>query len=185
LFHVAKLETTAKLTDAVLKGQDIVLLLKLARDDGDWTMRSLGEALDLDPASVHRALRRLDEARLIDIKRRRVNRGRAEEFLLHGFQYVFPVHQKGTSRGLPTAWAAPPLSDELALPDDPPPVWPDAKGKTRGVAVEPIHASVPALARRDPEMGERLALLDGIRLGDARVRKLASQHLVRRLDAGN
>ena len=167
----------------MLKGQDIVLLLKLAREDGDWTVRSLGQALDLDPASVHRALRRLHEARLIDVARRRVNGARAEEFLLHGFQYVFPVHQNGLSRGVPTAWAAPPLRDELALSDEPPPVWPDARGNVRGVAIKPIHENVPRLARRDPELGEWLALLDGIRLGDARVRKLASRHLAGRLGA--
>ena len=144
-------------------------------------MRALGDALELDPASVHRALGRLEEARLVDAARRRVNRSNAREFLLHGLKYAFPPNQGGMSRGMPTAWAAPPLSELLAGVDDPPPVWPDPKGKTRGVALQPLHENAPAVARKDRMVAEQLALLDGIRLGDGRVRSLAAEELGKRL----
>jgi hypothetical protein len=40
---------------------------------------------------------------------------------------------------------------------------------------------VPEIARRDPALGERLALLDALRTDDARVRGLAADLLSERL----
>ncbi len=161
----------------VIKGQDILVLLKaLAAPDG-WTVRSLVASTGLDAAGVHRSLQRLREAQLVDTKRKRVNRSNAEEFLLHGVKYLFPPRQGGLSRGMPTAWAAPPLNEELAPVEEPAPVWPDSHGKVRGVALEPLHEKVPEAAREDPELGRQLALIDAIRLGDGRVRSLAAELL--------
>ncbi len=168
----------------MLKGQDILLLLKLCDEPSDWSVRSLADAIDLDPAGAHRALRRLEEARLVDRSRRRVNRANAREFLVHALKYEFPPRQGGMSRGLPTAWAAPPLSGILASTDEPPLVWPDPKGNVRGIALEPLHESAPRVARKDPAIAEELALLDAIRVGgDARVRGLAAEELAKRLRA--
>jgi hypothetical protein len=168
----------------MIKGQDILVLLKLVDEPDGWTVRSLGAAVDLDPAGVHRALQRLGEAHLVDAERQRINRSNAEEFLVHGLKYLFPVRQGGLIRGMPTAWAAPPLDDELAPADEPPPVWPDPKGRVRGVALEPLHENAVKIARRDPELAKRLALIDAIRLGDGRVCSLAAKHLSKGLRAG-
>lgn len=168
----------------VIKGQDILVLLNLLDEQGGWTVRSIGAALDLDPAGVHRALQRLEDSRLVDVERQQVNRSNAEEFLVHSIKYLFPIRQNGLVRGMPTAWAAPPLSDELAPTDEPPPVWPDPKGEVRGVALEPLHENAPAVARRDPELAQRLFLIDAIRLGDGRVRSLATKNLSKSLRAG-
>ena len=165
----------------MLKGQDILLLLKLRSEPGEWTVRSLGDAVDLDPASVHRALRRLEAARLVDARRRRVNAANVREFLLHGLKYAFPPRQEGMTRGVPTAWAAPPLSEMLAPSDEPPPVWPDPRGNARGIALEPLHQNAVRVARKDPALAEQLALLDAIRIGDGRVRALAAEELNKRL----
>jgi hypothetical protein len=73
------------------------------------------------------------------------------------------------------------VADELASPSDLPPVWPDPQGRQRGIALSPLHPAVPELARRDPELAERLALIDAIRMGDARVRRLAIKLLGQRL----
>jgi len=168
----------------MIKGQDVLLLLKLVDEPEGWTVRSLGGSVGLDPAGVHRALKRLGEARLLDSERQRVNRSNAEEFLIHGLKYLFPVRQGGLIRGVPTAWAAPPLDGELAPANEPPPVWPDRKGRARGVALQPLHENAPAIARRDPRMAERLALIDAIRLGDGRIRSLATKHLSESLRTG-
>jgi DNA-binding MarR family transcriptional regulator len=168
----------------VLKGQDILVLLKLLDEPASWTVRSIGSALDLDPAGVHRALRRLEDSRLVDVKRQQVNRSNAEELLVHGLKYLFPVRQGGLVRGTPTAWGAPPLSEELAPGDEPPPVWPDPKGRVRGVALEPLHENAPEVARRASRLAEGLALIDAIRLGDGRVRSLAIKRLSKSLRHG-
>ena len=87
------------------------------------------------------------------------------------------------SRGMPTAWAAAPLSEELASVDEPPPVWPDARGDARGVSLEPLHEKAPEIASRDRTLAERLALIDAIRIGDGRVRSLAERRLSESLRA--
>lgn len=161
----------------MLKGQDILVLLRLLEGADDWTVRSIGEPIGLDPAGVHRALKRLGEARLVDVERRRVNHSNAEEFLVHGVKYLFPARQGGMSRGVPTAWAAPPLDQQLAPVEEPPPVWPDAHGKARGLSLEPLHDRAPEAARHDPALAERLALIDALRIGDGRVRSLAARLL--------
>jgi hypothetical protein len=165
----------------MLNGQDIVVLLKLAGQDQDWTVRSLEAELGIPRAGVHRSVQRLSAAGLYDLERRRTNLSQAEEFLVHAVKYIFPPEMNGETRGVPTAWAAPPLSDQLAPPSDLPPVWPDPQGRARGIAVTPLHPAVPELARRDPELAERLALIDAIRMGDARVRGLATKLLSQRL----
>ena len=170
----------------MLKGEVVVLLLKLIGTGPDWTVRTLAEETQIPRSVVHRALGRLGAAGLLDARRRRVNVSQAEEFLVHAVKYLFPAALEGESRGIPTAWAAEPLRGELASPpDEMQPVWPDAHGRQRGLALQPLHPAVPAAARRDAALRERLALLDGLRLGDARVRALAADLLRDRLSAVN
>jgi hypothetical protein len=166
----------------MLKGEDIVLLLKLTDPHPDWTMRSLERDTTIPKSVVQRSLERLLHAGLFDPRRRAANISQAEEFLIHGVRYVFPAPFGGESRGVPTAWAARPLSERLvAPPSDIAPVWPSADGDTRGMAVEPLHGSVIEASRLDPALGDRLALVDAIRIGDARVRALAAELLIDRL----
>ena len=157
------------------------MLLKLAGQDRDWTVRSLEAAIGIPRAGVHRSLQRLGAAGLYDLVRRRTNASQAEEFLVHAVKYLLPPELNGETRGIPTAWAAQPLAEELAPRSDLPPVWPDPHGRQRGIALTPLHPAVPRLAGRDPELAERLALVDAIRMGDARVRGLAAKLLSRRL----
>jgi hypothetical protein len=79
-----------------------------------------------------------------------------------------------------TAHAAPPLKAQI-VEGDLPPVWPDAKGNVRGVTFEPLHKSAPAAALKDPALYELLALLDAVRDGRVRERKLAEKELSARL----
>jgi hypothetical protein len=169
----------------MLKGQDVVVLLKLAgkASSSDWSLRSLADELSFDPMGVQRALKRLAEADLYEPGLRRVNLSQSEEFLGHAVPYLFPVQLGGEVRGVPTAWAASPLSARLAPQSDLPPVWPYEWGHRRGFALNPLHAVVPKAAAADHALGELLALVDAIRLGDARVRALATELLSERLEA--
>lgn len=169
----------------MLRGEDIVVVLKLSDGAGDWTVRTLAEDTGIARSVVHRALKRLSVAGLFDERRRRVNATQAEEFLVHGVKYVFPAVIEGEGRGRPTAWAAEPLVGAIARPSSElPPVWPDARGRVRGLVLRPLHAAVPEAARLDPLLGERLALVDALRLGDARVRGVAAKLLADRLTPG-
>ena len=59
--------------------------------------------------------------------------------------------------------------------------WPDPSGPVRGTAFEPLYRNVPEAAKRDSRLYELLALIDAIRDGRARKRKLAEKELVTRL----
>jgi len=166
-----------------MKGQDVVVLSALlGMADSQRTLPSLSEALHLSVATVHRSAKRLQSAGLLDMDRN-VRLAQADEFFAHALQYLFPPHFGGESRGVPTAWAAPPLRDELTTAEGPPPVWPHSDGGSRGIALDPLHDVVPDLASRDAELYERLALVDALRIGDARIRNLALDELRRRYRA--
>ena len=166
----------------MLKGEDIVVLLKLVDAPVDWTVRSLESETTIARSVVQRAIKRLDAAGLYSERMRSVNIPQAEEFLVHGLRYVFPARVEGPSLGVPTAWAAAPLAGRIVTSsDDPPPVWPHALGEQRGVAVRPLHPSAIEAARRDPGLGERLALVDALRLGGPRIKTEAAELLIPRL----
>lgn len=142
----------------------------------------MGEELGVDPAALHRSIARLREANLVDDERR-VNKRNSEEFLIHAVPYVVPGRLGAATRGVPTAWGVEPLR-RLMGPIDEVPVWPDPEGERRGPALEPVAAAAPQVAEADPELGRWLALLDAIRIGRARERKLAAAELSDRIWSG-
>ena len=103
------------------------------------------------------------------------------DYLISGVRYAFPASHGPVARGMPTAFAAPPLAQWFAS-EELPPVWPDPEGKVKGFAVEPLYDSVPGAAKLDPALYELLALVDAIRMGRARERKLAEDELRKRID---
>jgi hypothetical protein len=166
----------------MLKGQDVVVLLKLLGAEERPPLRDLADQLGFDPAGTHRSLLRLAESGLYSADRRRVYRDAAEEFLIHGVKFSFPARWWSQERGVPTSWAAEPLKSELAEPTGLPPVWPYSKGTLRGVALEPLHPIVPEAALADLELWQRLALVDALRSRDsARESRLAAKLLRERI----
>jgi hypothetical protein len=82
---------------------------------------------------------------------------------------------------MPTAHAAKPLADQITS-DDLPPVWVAPEGTVRGYAVTPLYRSVPKAVKSDARWYELLALVDALRIGRARERKLAEDELKKRLN---
>ena len=168
----------------MIKGQDVVVLLKLLGQAEPSGVRELAHELGFDVAGTHRALRRLGEAGLYSSERRRVIGARAEEFLIHAVKFVFPAVRGGEVRGMPTCWAAEPLKGELAESSGLPPVWPQSKGRVRGLSFEPLHPVAPHAARADPQLWERLALVDALRSSEsARMTALAAKLLKERIES--
>ena len=162
-----------------LKPQDLYICLKLVTLDEPLSYGRLAQEVMMSPSQVHTAVGRATAARLLD-SGRRPNRRALLEFILHGARYAFYPERGEVTRGVVTAHAAPPMVDEIAG-DDLPPVWPDPEGEVRGETLKPLHPSVPGVARGDRRLHELLALVDVMRIGRARERKLAEQHLRRRL----
>ena len=162
--------------------QDVVVLAKLVSSGGTRAaITQLASDLFLSPSQVHASLKRLEGARLADAQSGRPVLRAVEEFLIHAVKYVFPAQRRETTRGLPTAYAAPPLNGQIAGSADPPPVWPDPDGEVRGVGFEPLCKSVPKAARKDAVLYELLALVDALRDGRARERRIAERELSSRL----
>jgi hypothetical protein len=167
-----------------LKPQDVVVALKLcAYPYVRPAISILGNELSLSPSEVHGAIGRLRASRLLHGPqlRDRPNISALEEFLIHGLKYAFPARHGEVTRGVPTSYAAEPLKSEIAMSNDLPPVWPWPEGDVRGVGLEPLYKKVPQAALRDRELYELLALVDAIRDGRARERKIAERDLVDRL----
>lgn len=160
------------------------MLLKLAPEGKrDISFAKLGAELFMPASEVHASLSRCRESRLVygEGSYESVNRSGLEEFLLHGIQYVFPILPGELTRGVPTSYAAPPLSSFILPANDPPPVWPSSEGTVRGYAVEPLYRKAPSAALRDPVFYELLALTDALRYGKARERNQAAHELKKRL----
>jgi hypothetical protein len=172
------------MTQPSLRPQDVVVLAKLIVHGGPRpTFARLGADLSMSSSEVHAAFRRLAEARLVSGNSRvaQPNLQATEEFLVHGVRYAFPARRGALTRGVPTGYAAPPLNKVIVADEEPPPVWPHADGSTRGVGLEPLYRTVPSAALRDPAVYEILALIDALRDGRARERKLAERHLHARI----
>jgi DNA-binding Lrp family transcriptional regulator len=162
--------------------QDVLVLAKLVSYGGRRpSMAQVAADLGLSPSQVHASLKRLERSRLIAPSTNEPQLRAVEEFLLHGVKYAFPAFRGEATRGMPTAYAALPLSAAITAGGDLPPVWPDAEGAVRGLTLEPLHKAAPKAARQDPVLYELLALIDALRDGRARERQLAERELAARL----
>ncbi len=169
---------------AALKPQDLLVALKLvALGDALWTFPSLASDLGMSASEVHHATRRLAAARLYQPALRRVPRTALADFLVHGVPYAFPAEIGAAATGVPTARSAAPLRSDLVLGDDDELVWPLPHGAVRGHSVTPIYRSAPVAAARDAKLHTLLALVDSLRVGRARERRLAATELRARLGA--
>jgi DNA-binding Lrp family transcriptional regulator len=173
----------------MLKPQDCMVFVKLlANPLAHWSQRDMAKMLCISLAEVNAGIKRLQDAGLL----RKDKQGKlypninaAEEFLVSGIKFFFPGRLGEYTRGIPTGIAAPIFHDKIALGNDPVPVWPDAVGERRGVALDPIHPSIPKSLRENPDNNfyEIFVLVDVIRTGRPREREMAEKLLKERLIA--
>ena len=164
----------------VLRPQDLLVLMRLslvANQQDAPGYAALAADLGLTASEVHAAVARAVAAQLATkdaVGRARVRLGPLRQFVQHGARYCFPVTRGSLTRGVPTGYAAAPLSNLIrASSIEPPPVWPDKDGTLRGEALYPLYPTVPQAARRLPALHELLSLFDAVRGGSPRERALA------------
>jgi DNA-binding Lrp family transcriptional regulator len=168
----------------VLKPQDVYVVLKLAALKSDRpSYAQLAQDLVMSASEVHASVQRAQKAGLLHgpARNHQPNRLALEEFLVHGLRYAFPPDRGEITRGIPTWYAAEPLSRLITQGSDPVPVWPYVEGTVRGMSLAPLYRTAPMAALRDPALYEYLALVDALRAGRARERTLAAEELHRRL----
>ena len=161
-----------------IKPVDLAVALRLAASP-EAKYERLARDVGVSASAAHASVRRLQAAGLLRAGSRTVNRLALREFLEHGVRYAFPARPGAEARGVPTAHAAPPLASHIVADDAF--VWPSVSGTIRGRSLAPLYAGATELPTRCPSLYESLALVDALRVGRARERKLAHEELGRRL----
>jgi len=165
-----------------LKPVDLVVGLRLA-ETPEAKYEQLSADLGISASSAHASVRRLQAAALLHPGSRVVNRLALFEFLEHGVRYAFPAQPGAEARGIPTAHSAPSLADRIVAEDVL--VWPSVDGPARGRSLAPLYPQAATLPGRCPSVYESLALVDALRVGRVRERKLALEVLRLRMDASS
>lgn len=169
----------------ILKPQDVLVTLKLlVLGEKPWQYASLAESIGMGQGEVHSAAKRARKAGLLitDGDRLAPMRRNVLEFVGHGIRYVFVPDRGATVRGMPTAWAAPPLVQMMASDESSVPVWPFDDGEIRGESFSPLYRSVPIAAINDERLYELLALVDAMRGGRSRERRMAFDLFAERVE---
>ena len=169
-----------------LRPLDVGVLLNLCLHPGS-TYGEMAEALGVGKSSAHRSIARLVQSGLVsevNKKGLQPNRGQALEFLQFGVPYVFPARRIPKARGIPTGFSASALVREMAAGGHAL-VWPSTLGTVVGAGVRPLFPGAVQIAFHDPLLYEALALVDALRLGDAREREVAGARLTDLLNTDN
>jgi hypothetical protein len=166
----------------ILKPQDILVLLKLAiLGSENWSYASLAKELFMSQSEVHAGIQRATISRLYSQPDQRPIISNLEEFLIHGIKYSFPTELGTKTRGIATSYGASPLKELLVQENDLPPVWPYSKGDIQGISFTPLYKSVPQAAQEDNKLYQLLTIIDALREGRIRERKIAIQELQHRI----
>ncbi len=149
--------------------------------ESQFSVRALARETGISKSQVSLSLKRCHDVGLAKQDRKtllpKANSKALIEFIAYGIRYVFPVKPAEITRGIKTSIAAPVLMGQLMTSGDLPPVWPDARGHTKGVAIEPLHKNIRQAVNSDAVLYAMLALTDAIRIGQPRERNLALDKL--------
>lgn len=163
-----------------MRPQDIVILLQIALwENREWQFQDLARALYISGAEVSESLNRSVQAGLVTYNRKKINRLSLFEFLQFGLRYVFPQSPGALTKGMPTAHSHPLLKGKIISEEAY--VWPDIEGEAYGQSIEPLYPNQVKAARQNPELYAVLAMIDVLRAGKNREKKLAIEYLSKSL----
>jgi len=155
--------------------------LKLDSFESAFSVRALALETGISKSQISLSLNRSFDVGLAKLDRKlmlpKANSKALVEFIAYGIRYVFPAKRGVVTRGIPTSIAAPILRGKIMTSGDLPPVWPDALGSVKGVAIEPLHKNIRQAVNNDIVLYGMLALTDSIRIGSSRERNLALKKL--------
>ena len=158
-----------------MRPHDIVVLLKIISLDSEWLYKDLSYQLEIAQSEISESLNRSAIAGLISPDKRKVFKNTLLKFLEYGLPYVYPAKYGPFERGIPTAHSADVLKDLFISAEAC--VWPYAKGTMKGHAIQPLYPKQIVAALKDRRLYDMLALVDAIRVGKARERAIAIEHL--------
>jgi hypothetical protein len=167
----------------MLRPQDILITCKLfALGDAEWPIRKLAGSLSISIGEVHGAIERCKAAGVLGTPRGKLNVNRRKFFELSSVSVpqVYYAVRGSVETGVPTAMHAESLKGVFSRDGRPIPlVWISDLGTVKGESLLPLYPTVPRAVQHDPTLHQLLALIDVVRVGDARDRKLATDLLER------
>jgi DNA-binding Lrp family transcriptional regulator len=157
-----------------LKPQDVLLMMKLLSEP-NLSQMGLARKLQLSQAEVSHGLKRLKGSHLLNIEGKVIKEA-ALELLVHAVKYFYPAQIGAPSLGVPTAHANPAFK-YVKNNEGESYVWPFAEGKVKGISLIPIYPSFPYACSEDKVLYKMASLVEMIRAGRARERKIAEDEL--------
>ncbi len=155
-----------------MRAHDILILLQIiCLDKTSWHNKDLAYSLKISASEISESLNRSWIAKLLDSRKKHVNKMALMDFLAYGLPYTFPQVPKTLARGIATSHSASPLNQFFNAKLDF--IWPYAKGNLQGLTIKPLHKNVPLIVHTNPKLHEMLALVDALRVGRAREKKMA------------
>lgn len=151
----------------------------------DFSMRALAASTGISKTEISASLNRSFDVGMARHDRKNhlpiANTKILLDFIVSGIRYVFPAKPGAVARGIPTSFEAPGLEGLLSSVGEYHYVWPDAEGADSGQVIVPLYKSAPLAAKKDELLYQCMALVDAIRLGEAREIAIAKEALMERL----
>jgi hypothetical protein len=158
----------------VLRPADVGVALGLV-ESPNASFQQLHDMLGISCSIAFDAVQRLRSAGLVRQEEAAAVRPALLEFLVHGVRYAFPASLGAPAIGVPTSHTGPPLAGKIK--SDEAIVWPSADGSVVGASVTPLFPQATTLPQRCPRVYALLTLVDALRVGRVRERKLAADQL--------
>ncbi len=160
-----------------------MLVKLLVLSSKEWTYLELAHDLFMSTSEVHASIKRSTRSQLFDPSLRKPQKEALHKLIFHGIKYVYPPVIGGLSRGLLTGPSHPIISDNTFWAESERYVWPHPQGEDQGMSLSPLYRSVPDAALIDWQLYEAMAMIDAIRVGRARERKIAADYLSKMFEA--
>jgi hypothetical protein len=163
-----------------MRPHDIAVLLKIVAKHGQsWKMKDLAFELGISGGEISESLQRSAYAGLIVNNKKQVMKQNLIDFIQYGLQFVFPIQPGGSTRGLPTAYSAFPISSFIS--SNASMVWPYSEGTVKGTAIEPLYPGAVKACILDANFYELMSLVDTMRIGKNREKSIAVDELKKRM----
>ena len=155
------------------------------------SMRGLAESINISKSETAECIKRLYKIGLLTFKNQKngerielsnlnweVNKRSFFKLIVNSFEFFFKTEPKAIDIGIPTVFSNELLKSHLAYSSPLPFIWPIASYKAiSGIAVDPLHKSVPQASMNDQYLYEIFSLIDVFRIGSPREKKIAQNLL--------